>query len=70
MALLGRTKGVLSQIVDDIKKIAFWSNIIVQFIFFGFYTVLRLMMLPILSTRTILKAIGKSADTSKIMMVF
>lgn len=37
MALLGRTKGVLSQIVDDIKKIAFWSNIIVQFIFFVFY---------------------------------
>ena len=37
MALLSRTKGVLSQIVDDVKRISFWSNILVQIIFFIFY---------------------------------
>lgn len=37
MALLGRTRGVFSEMVSDIKRISFWSHILVQIIFFGFY---------------------------------
>lgn len=37
MALLGRTRGVFSKMVSDIKRITFWTHILVQIIFFSFY---------------------------------
>jgi len=37
MAIFGRTRGVFSNMVEDIKKITFWAHILVQVIFFIFY---------------------------------
>ena len=37
MAIAGRTRAVFSQMLDDIKRIVFVTNIIVQSIFFIFY---------------------------------
>jgi len=37
MAVLGRTRAVFSKMLTDIKTITFWTNIIVQSVFFIFY---------------------------------
>lgn len=37
MAIMQRTRGIFNQMVDDVKRVVFWTNIIVQSIFFVFY---------------------------------
>lgn len=37
MAIMQRTRGIFNQMVDDVKRVVFWTNIIVQIIFFVFY---------------------------------
>ncbi len=37
MAILGSTRAVGLKLVEDVKKILFWTTIIVSLIFFGFY---------------------------------
>ena len=37
MAILGRTRAVGEKMIEDIRKIVFYTTIVVQFIFFAFY---------------------------------
>ena len=37
MAILGSTRAVGLKLIEDVKKILFWTTIIVSLIFFGFY---------------------------------
>ena len=37
MAILGSTRAVGTKLIEDVKKILFWTTIIVSLIFFGFY---------------------------------
>ena len=37
MAIMQRTRGIFNQMVNDVRRVVFWTNIIVQSIFFVFY---------------------------------